>query len=115
MSEKVIGAITTYLGDEIPGLKGQKVRVLYVLRGALRPDHDPEAEDALVDDEETLERLGGVTAWDRVDAQMIHPDGRQSFVHLDPRAVDLELFAHLRGSQKRKTPRRAAKRNGGTK
>lgn len=111
-STKVIGAITTYLGDEIPGLKGHKVRILYVLRGALRPDCDPEADDYLVNDEEVLERLGGVTADDRVDAQMIHPDGRQSFVHIDPRAVDLECFAHLRRNTKRKTPRRAAKSKG---
>ena len=93
---KILGTITTYQGDEIPGLKGQKVRILYVLRGALRPDCDPDADDYLVNDEAVLKRLGGVTADDRVDAQMIHPDGRQSFVHLDPRAVDLELFARLR-------------------
>ena len=99
MTKKTLGTITTYVGNEIPGLKGKKVRILYVLRGALRPGNDPEAEDYLVDDEEKLERLGGVTAWDRLDAQMIHPDGRQSFVHIDPRAIDLECFAHLRNEK----------------
>ena len=35
---KVIGTTTTYVGEEIPGLKGQAVRIFGVMRGALRAD-----------------------------------------------------------------------------
>lgn len=91
----VIGSSTTYIGDEIPGLKGQQVRIFAVLRGGLRPDANPDADDYYVNDNETLARLGGVTAEDCIDAAPIRPDGTTSFVHVDPRAIDLECFAHL--------------------
>lgn len=91
-----IGSDTTYLGSEIPGLRGQKVRIFAVLRGALRPDANPDADDYYVKDGETLARLGGVTAEDCIDAAPVLPDGTTSFVHVDPRAIDLECFAHLR-------------------
>lgn len=93
--KKVIGSITTYLGNEIPGLHGSKVRILAVLRGALRPNVNVDANDYFINDEEELTRLGGVTAEDCIDVQPIYHNGRQGFVHLDPRAVDLACFKHL--------------------
>jgi hypothetical protein len=91
----VLGTTTTYLGDEIPGLKGTRVRILAVLRGALRADADHDATDAFVSDDETLARLGGVTRDDRVDVVQLRPDGTTRFVRCDPRAVDLACFAHI--------------------
>lgn len=91
----IIGTDTTYLGNEIPGLKGKKVRIFAVLRGGLRPDADPDADGYYVDTDEKLARLGGVTDEDRIDAAAIRPNGTTFFVHVDPRAVDLECFAHL--------------------
>ncbi len=92
----VIGTDTTYLGNEIPGLRGQKVRIFAVLRGGNRPDANPDADDYYVHDTETLARLGGVTAEDRIDAAPVNRDGTTPFVHVDPRAIDLECFGHLR-------------------
>ncbi|WP_338869450.1 hypothetical protein [Myxococcus stipitatus] len=92
----VIGSTTTYLGNEIPGLKGQQVRIFAVLRGGLRPDADPDADNYYVNNDEKLARLGGVTAEDCIDATPIRPDGSTAFVHVDPRAIDLQCFAHLR-------------------
>lgn len=91
----VIGIDTTYIGNEIPGIKGKKVRIFAVLHGGLRPDADPDADNYYADTEEKLARLGGVTAEDRIDAASIRPGGTTSFVHVDPRAIDLECFAHL--------------------
>ncbi|MCP3104243.1 hypothetical protein LZ198_35810 [Myxococcus sp. K15C18031901] len=91
----IIGTDTTYLGNEIPGLRGQKVRIFAVLRGSLRPDANPDADDYYVCDDTTLARLGGVTAEDCIDAAPILSDGTTPFVHVDPRAIDLECFAHL--------------------
>jgi hypothetical protein len=91
----VIGTDTTYLGNEIPGLHGKKVRIFAVLRGGLRPDADPDSDGYYVTDDEALARLGGVTAEDRIDAMPLRWDGSTRFVHVDPRATDLECFAHL--------------------
>ncbi|NVJ08783.1 hypothetical protein HUW63_26555 [Myxococcus sp. AM001] len=91
----VIGTDTTYLSNEIPGLRGQEVRIFAVLRGGLRPDADPDADGYYVNDDKALARLGGVTAEDRIDAAPIRRDGSTSFVHVDPRAIDLACFAHL--------------------
>ncbi|NTX51843.1 hypothetical protein [Myxococcus sp. CA039A] len=90
-----IGTDTTYIGNEIPGLKGKKVRIFAVLRGGLRPDANPDADDYYVNDNEKLAHLGGVTAEDCIDAAPIRPDGTTSFVHVDPRAIDLGCFSHL--------------------
>ena len=93
---KIIGTTTTYLGDEIPGFKGQRVRIFGVMRGALRPDVNVDADDYFVTDDDVLARLGGVTKQDRLDVAHVHADGSASFVHCDPRAIDLECFASLR-------------------
>ncbi len=92
---RVIGTDTTYVGDEIPGLKGRRVRIHAVMRGALRADVNVDADDYLVDDDYALARLGGVTKLDRVDITHLRADGSSSFVHCDARAIDLEWFASL--------------------
>ncbi len=65
---KTIGTTTTYVGSEIPGFHGQRVRIFGVMRGALRAD-----------------------------VAHLRADGSASFVHCDPRAIDLECFASLKG------------------
>ena len=92
----VIGRTTTYIGDEIPGLKGQQVRIFGVLRAALLPNTDIDADDYFVTDDHAIQQQGGVTKHDRVDIAHLRADGSASFVHCDPRAIDLECFAHLR-------------------
>ena len=93
---KVIGTTTTYVGSEIPGLRGQRVRIFRVMRGALRPDVNVDADDYFLTDDEVLARLGGVTKLDRLDVAHLRADGSASFVHCDPRAIDLECFADLK-------------------
>ena len=96
--DQVIGSITTYIGDEIPGLRGDRVRIRAVLRGALRADVNVDADDHYVSDDAMLARLGGVTAEDRLDVQpWIAAAGRFSFVSVDPRAIDLDAFRDLAG------------------
>lgn len=92
---KIIGTTTTYLGHEIPGLKGVRVRIFGVMRGALRPDVDVDAEDYFVTDDQALARFGGITRFDRVDVAHLRPDGSASFVHCDAKAMDLECFPGL--------------------
>jgi hypothetical protein len=93
---KVIGVTTTYVGNEIPGLNGKRVRIFAVLRGALRPDVNVDSDDSFVNDDYKLSRLGGVTKDDRLDVAPVKADGSTSFVHYDPRAIDLACFAHLK-------------------
>lgn len=92
---KLIGTTTTYISDEIPGLRGREVRITGVMRGALLPSVDVDADDYFVSDDATLARLGGVTANDRIDIAHIRGNGSTSFVHCDARAVDLLCFADL--------------------
>jgi hypothetical protein len=98
MSDKVIGAITTCQSEEHPYLKGYKVRIVAVFKNGARADIDVEGPDyADIDDEDDLARAGGVTASDRVEVQpWLEKEGRFSFVTSDPKAEDLECFAHLR-------------------
>lgn len=89
--DKIIGSETTYHGDEHPYLRGNRVRIGAVLKGAAREnsgDHPYLTTDL------DIEAAGGVTADDRVDVAPII-DGRVSFVTSDARAVDLACFAHL--------------------
>ena len=91
---KTIGTTTTYTGTEHSFLRGQKVRIIAVLKGAARPDIDDYAH---LDDDDELARAGGVTADDRVEVQpWLEDEQRWSFVTSDPRAVDLACCAHLR-------------------
>jgi hypothetical protein len=93
---KLIGLTTKYLGTEVPGLRGSRVRIFGIMRGALNQSVDVDSPDYYVSDDDTLARLGGVTGADRVDVAHLRPDGTASFVHCDARAIDLECFAALR-------------------
>ena len=101
----IIGSLTTYTGHEMPELKGRKVLIVGVLKRALCDDVDVHAYDFYVNDETQLTRLGGVTAHDRIDVQPIVVSGDASFIHLDPRAIDLEAFAYLKKNSKKRNRR----------
>ena len=92
-----LGTTTTYDGAEHAYLRGHKVRIVAVLKNALRADYDPDRDRQYIRDEEDLERAGGVTADDRVEVQpWIAAERRFSFVSSDPRAIDLACFASLK-------------------
>ena len=92
-----LGTTTTYDGTEHAYLRGHKVRIVAVLKNALRADYDPDRDGEYIRDEEDLERAGGVTADDRVEVQSwLAAEGRFSFVSSDPRAIDLACFASLK-------------------
>lgn len=94
---KTLGIVTTYHGTEHPYLRGHKVRVVAVMKGAAGKDHDPDARDAYLTDEDELARAGGLTKDDRVEVQpWLEKEQRFSFVSSDPRAIDLECFAALK-------------------
>lgn len=93
---KTIGTITTYDGNEHPYLRGHKVRVVAVMKGAAAPDHDPDRDGMYLRDEDEVARVGGVGADDRVEVQpWLEREQRWSFVTSDPRATDLACFRHL--------------------
>ena len=93
---KILGSTTTYLGTEHPYLRGCKVRIVGVMKGAAAPDHDPEHEDSYLRDEDALALAGGVTADDRIEVQpWLAGEQRWSFVTSDPRAIDLACFRRL--------------------
>jgi len=92
-----LGTTTTYDGTEHAYLRGHKVRIVAVLKNALRTDYDPDQDGQYIRDEEDLERAGGVTADDRVEVQpWLAAERRFSFVSSDPRAIDLACFASLK-------------------
>lgn len=92
-----LGTTTTYDGTEHGYLRGHKVRIIAVLKNALRADYDPDQDGQYIRDEEDLERAGGVTADDRVEVQpWLAAERRFSFVSSDPRAIDLGCFASLK-------------------
>ena len=94
---KAIGITTTYDGPEHAYLRGHKVRIVAVLKNAVRADYDPDQDGQCIRDEEDLVRAGGVTADDRVEVQpWLAAEGRFSFVSSDPRAIDLACFASLK-------------------
>ncbi|MFP2963772.1 hypothetical protein NVS55_08110 [Myxococcus stipitatus] len=83
----ILGTTTTYVGSEHGYLRGYRVRIVAVLK----------ADGSYVKDHDELARVGGVTADDRIEVQpWLEAESRFSFVTSDPRAVDLECFAHLR-------------------
>ena len=93
---KTLGTTTTYDGTEHRYLRGIKVRIVAVLKNALRADYDSDRDGQYIRDEEDLERAGGVTADDRVEVQpWLAAERRFSFVSSDPRAIDLACFASL--------------------
>lgn len=93
---KVIGTVTTYVGSELDYLRGFKVRILAVMKGAASPDYHPDSGSTYLFDDDEIARTGGITAEDRVEVQpWIRHRGSFSFVTSDPRAVDLRCFEHL--------------------
>ena len=99
--KKAIGKVTTYHGTEHPYLKGYKVRIVAVMRNAMKPgieDDDPDYD--YIRDNDDLERAGGVTTFDRIEVQpWLEKEGRYSFVTSDPKAVDLACFKRLAKGQ----------------
>ena len=95
--KKIIGKVTTYNGTEHSYLKGYKVRIIAVLKNAAKPGIDVDGpEYDQINDDDDLERAGGVTIFDRIDVQpWLEKEGRFSFVTSDPRAQDLACFKHL--------------------
>jgi hypothetical protein len=94
---KVIGTTTTYEGTEHGYLRGLRVRIVAVMKNALRADYDPDKDGQYIRDEQDLERAGGVAAGDRVEVQpWLEAEGRFSFVSSDPRGIDLACFAALK-------------------
>jgi len=98
MAEKIIGTVTTCDSPEHPYLCGLRVRIVAVLRGQARPDfEDCGDDDTYIKDDHQLERLGGVTADDRIEVQpWLEGEKRFSFISSDPRAADLDCFRHLK-------------------
>jgi hypothetical protein len=93
---KTLGIITTYHGTEHRYLHGHQVRIIAVFKNAARADYDPDAADGYLNDDDAIARCGGVTADDRVEVQpWLEKEGRFSFASSDPKAIDLEAFAHL--------------------
>jgi len=93
---RVIRTITTCDSDEHPYLRGHRVRIVAVMKGAAAPAWDPDDERAYLRDDDAIARAGGVTAADRVEVQpWIERDGRWGFATSNPRAVDLACFARL--------------------
>ena len=96
--KKIIGTTTTCDSSaEHPYLRGYTVRIIAVLKNGARDDIDVDGPDyAIIDDDEELQRAGGVTADDRVEvAPWLEKAGRYSFASSDPRATDLACFAEL--------------------
>jgi hypothetical protein len=88
---RFLGKTYTYAGDESSWMRGLTVRVVAVLKGAARPDGNPDAEGYYLNDDERIARAGGIDVWDRVEVQpWMDEEKRFSFVTSDPRASDLE-------------------------
>ena len=87
---RVIGRRTAYRGSEYAYLVGRVVVVVAVLKDALRAD-----EHAYLTTEDEIRAAGGVGPFDRIEVSAWMPDaGRLSFATCDPKAVDLDGFAH---------------------
>ncbi len=98
---RILGSVTTYHGTEHSYLRGLKVRIVAVMKGAAASKNDPDKDGAYLRDEDALARAGGVAAQDRVEVQpWLEEEQRWSFVTSDPRAVDLACFKRLAQSRK---------------
>ena len=94
----IIGSSTTYDGAEHPFLRGSRVRIIGVMKGAASPGYDPEQEHEYIRDDVALERAGGVTAEDRLEvAPWIETEARWGWATSDARAIDLGCFRQLLG------------------
>jgi hypothetical protein len=101
--KKIIGTATTYHGSEHAYLRGNKVRIVAVMKSAAAPGHDPDKDGAYLRGDEDIARAGGITADDRIEVQpWIEQEGRFSFATSDPRATDLGCFKNLRRNARRR-------------
>lgn len=92
----VMYSCTRYQGAEYPYLLDKTVRIIAVLKNALRGPLDS-ASYVAIRNERDLARAGGVTALDRVEVQAWMPEEeRFSFLSCDARADDLACFSHLK-------------------
>lgn len=92
---KILGTTTIYHGTEHRYLAGHEVKIVAVLKNAALPDLD-ETGYRRIDDEDELERAGGVTATDRIEVTpWIAEQGRYSFATSDALATDLGCFGQL--------------------
>ena len=89
--DKIIGKVTEYTGTEFGFLRKIPVKIIAVFKGAANPERD---EYEYIDDDDALERAGGISAQDRVEvAPWIVQEGRFSFATSDPLAKDLAYLA----------------------
>jgi hypothetical protein len=97
VSPPVIGTFTTYTGEEHPYLRGTKVRIIAVMKGAARADYDAD-EGVYLRDDDALAAAGGLTVDDRVEVvPWIDAEQRWCWTTSDARAVDLSYFKSLAG------------------
>ena len=101
--KKTIGKVTKYTGTEHRYMNGYTVRIVAVLHNAAKPDFGVDGADYdNISDDIDLERVGGVTAFDRVEVQpWLEKENRFSFVSSDPLATDLICFKNLTHSTDR--------------
>jgi hypothetical protein len=93
MASKIIGTETVYTGTEMKWMTGKKVKVLAILKDCLSPNYNPDSEQGYCDHDSLFT---SVTSMDRVEVQMwSDKENRYSFVRVDPKACDLQCFAHL--------------------
>jgi len=92
---KIIGATTKYIGREISGAHGETMRIVQVLHHSMLPETDMDLDGNHAFNDDELERIGGVTKHDRLETYIIKADGTRAPMSFDPRAIDLEMFAHL--------------------
>lgn len=96
--KQTIGKVTTYIGQSIPWLRGQKVKIVAVYKNRLNPStcRGDEWEGEIIDSDADLDRVGGVGPMDMIEVRpWIEKEGRFSWVTADPAARELECFQGL--------------------
>ncbi len=91
VSNLVIGAETVCAGGN-KYIKGKRVVIVAVWKGALKPDFNPDADDAYIRDDETLNKFGGLEATDEVEVETCER-WQRSVSQGIVKATELELFA----------------------
>jgi len=89
-SNLVIGAETVCVGGN-KYIKGKRVVIVAVWKGALKPEFNPDADDAYLRDDETLKRVGGVDAFDEVEVETCER-WQRSVSQGTVKATELEMF-----------------------
>jgi hypothetical protein len=94
-TQKVIGAITRYIGSDRAIGCGARVKFIQVIHGALLPNYDADSDDSHSWCDEDVAARGGVNEKDRVEVRIIRDDGELYLGSMDAPAIDLEMFAEL--------------------